>query len=373
MFLAFKEMTRAKARFGLLMAAIGLLVFLILFQQTLQNGLLTAFVGGIRNQSAPVLVYSVDGRRNLQSSIITPPLQEAVEGAEGVGRSGRIGVQTFSVTADDVLGSATLFAYDEEGLGSPTTLVEGRLAEAPGEAVASEADVDAGYAVGDTVRIEPGGAEITVVGVAADASLFATPTLYVQWPTLEEAVLAANPDAGSPLPSVIGLEPAEGTSPEQLAAAVNEVSLDADALTRSEAADETPGVAQIRQSFQIIFLLYGLVVPFVTGLFFLIITFQKAGSLTLLRAIGAPSGRLVRALLVQVVAVLAVGLAIGTALYAPVANGRIGGIPLRFETGAVVFWAVLLLVLGVISALFSAKRVLAIDPIDATHGQGVGT
>ena len=37
-----------------------------------------------------------------------------------------------------------------------------------------------------------------------------------------------------------------------------------------------------------IFLLYGLVVPLVTGLFFLIITVQKAGSLTLLRAIGAP-------------------------------------------------------------------------------------
>ena len=53
MFLAFKEMRRAKVRFGLLMGAVGLLVFLILFQQSLQNGLLTAFVGAIRNQSAP--------------------------------------------------------------------------------------------------------------------------------------------------------------------------------------------------------------------------------------------------------------------------------------------------------------------------------
>ena len=67
-----------------------------------------------------------------------------------------------------------------------------------------------------------------------------------------------------------------------------------------EAADEAPGVAQVRQSFQVIFLLYGLVVPLVTGLFFLIITIQKAGALTLLRAIGAPARRLVTALLVQV-------------------------------------------------------------------------
>ena len=72
--------------------------------------------------------------------------------------------------------------------------------------------------------------------------------------------------------------------------AINAQSDELDALTRADAADEAPGVAQVRQSFQIIFLLYGLVVPFVTGLFFLIITFQKAGALTLLRAIGAPAG-----------------------------------------------------------------------------------
>ena len=44
-------------------AVILFVVFLILFQQALQRGLLTSFVGAIRNQSAPVLVYSVDGQR----------------------------------------------------------------------------------------------------------------------------------------------------------------------------------------------------------------------------------------------------------------------------------------------------------------------
>jgi hypothetical protein len=48
MFLALREVRRAKARFGLLTAAIALLVFLILTQQAIQNGLLTAFVGAIR-------------------------------------------------------------------------------------------------------------------------------------------------------------------------------------------------------------------------------------------------------------------------------------------------------------------------------------
>ena len=81
MFLALKEMARAKVRFGLLIAAIGMLVFLILFQQSLQNGLLTSFVGAIRNQTAPVLVYTVDGQRVIQGSIVTPDLEQMVRAA----------------------------------------------------------------------------------------------------------------------------------------------------------------------------------------------------------------------------------------------------------------------------------------------------
>ena len=90
MFLALKEIKRAKVRFGLLMSAIGLLVFLILTQQALQDGLLTGFVGAIERQSAPVVVYSVDGQRTLQGSIVTPDLQQTIEGVDGVAAAGRI-------------------------------------------------------------------------------------------------------------------------------------------------------------------------------------------------------------------------------------------------------------------------------------------
>jgi putative ABC transport system permease protein len=373
MFLALKEMARAKIRFGLLMAAVGLLVFLILFQQTLQNGLLNAIVGGIEAQSAPVLVYSVDGRRTLQGSVITPDLEAAVVAVDEVGRLGHVGVGTFSVTIDDQLGSVTLVGAADPTLGAPTELSEGRAAQASGEVVVSATGGDTALQVGDRVRVQPGGLELEVVGVTPDAPLFATTTLYATWDTYAESVAAANPDAGDPLPSVLGLEPASGVSAEQLATAVNDAVPDADALTRSQASAQTPGVAQIRSSFQVIFLLYGLVAPFVTGLFFLIVTFQKAGSLTLLRAIGAPSRRLVSALLVQVVAVVGIGYALGVALYAPMARGTVGGVPLRFETAAVALWAVLLLVLGMLSALVAAKRVLAIDPVAATHGQGLGS
>jgi len=381
MFLAFKEMARAKVRFALLIAAIALLVFLILFQQSLQNGLITGFIGAIRDQNAPVLVYSVDGQRVLQGSVITPEMESQVRSAEGVGEVGPIGQGTFtgmpSGNSDGESFDTTVIGYelgpDGNGIGAPTTVIEGRLPTADDEGVVSDADVRLGYGIGEVVTLLPGGKEIEIVGVARDTQLNVAPTIFASYDTYLDAVKSVNPDAGTPLPNVLGVVPADGYTPEQVVESINDQSLDLDALTRADAAAETPGVAQVQQSFNIIFLLYGLVVPCVTGLFFLIVTFQKANSLTLLRAIGAPAGRLVSSLLIQVIVIVGAGLLVGTLLYYPVSQQALGGIALRFETAAVVFWSVLLLSLSVLSSLAAARRVLKIDPIEATTGQGVGT
>jgi putative ABC transport system permease protein len=374
MSLALREMRRAKVRFGLLIAAIALLVFLILTQQAIQDGLVTSFVGAIRQQTAPVLVYSTDGQRTFQGSVIPPPLEEQIRAVDGVDASGRIGQGTFtvSVSGRDGTEDAALIGAEDPALGGIDAVAEGRLPDADGEAVGSSAD----FEVGDRVRIVPVGVpggegpELEVVGLADDAQLQVTPTLFTSWATYEAAARAANPDADVILPNVIGMAPGDGVSAAELVEAVNAVSDDADALTRADAADETPGVAQVRQSFQVIFLLYGLVVPLVTGLFFLIVVFQKSAALTLLRAIGASAGTLVRSLLVQVVIVVGGGLVIGTALYLPLSQMEVGSIALRFDATAVVVWSALLLGLGLVSALVAARRVLAIDPIEATTGGG---
>lgn len=374
MALALREMRRAKARFGLLVAAVGLLVFLILTQQALQDGLVTSFVGAIRQQSAPVLVYATDGQRTIQGSVIPPALEETIRSVDGVGASGRIGQGTFTVlvSGDDETSNAALLGVEDQALGGVAELAAGRQPTTPGEAVGTSVDFD----LGDRVQIVPIGVEGTeppeleVVGLVDRGQLQVTPTLTTSWETFEAAARAVNPDADAILPNVIALAPAEGVSDEELVAAINEASEDADALTREQAADETPGVAQVRQSFQVIFLLYGLVVPLVTGLFFLIVVFQKSASLTLLRAIGASAGALVRSLIAQVVLVVGAGLVVGIALYAPLSQMEVGSIALRFDVAAVVAWSVLILGLGLLSALVAARRVLRIDPIEATTGGG---
>ncbi len=74
MLLASGEIRRAPVRFGLLAGAIGLLVFLVFFQQTLLSSLLISFTGALQNQSGAVLVYSSEARNNLEASVLSPDI-----------------------------------------------------------------------------------------------------------------------------------------------------------------------------------------------------------------------------------------------------------------------------------------------------------
>ena len=60
----------------------------------------------------------------------------------------------------------------------------------------------------------------------------------------------------------------------------------------------------------------------------------------------------------------------GVGLYALTSLVEIGQLTIVFDWGMVAFWTALLGVLGVLSALASIRRVLAIDPVEATTGGG---
>ena len=200
-------MARAKVRFGLLIGAIALLVFLILFQQALRDGLLTSFTGAIEHQTAPVLVYSTDGRRNLQSSSLTPEQQAQVRAVPGVAAAGRIGQSTVSVRAGGAIKAAAIIGYERRDLGAPSDLVAGRYPTADGEGIANETDASLGFGLGDVVRVAPGGYRIRIVGQSRDTNIQATPTVFVRYPSWVQVVLTANPDARTPLPNALGLAP----------------------------------------------------------------------------------------------------------------------------------------------------------------------
>jgi putative ABC transport system permease protein len=371
-FLALREIRRAKVRFGLLIAAVALLAFLILFQSAIQNSLIRQFVGGVRNQTAAVLVFNVDGRRFPQSSTVSPELEEKVRATEGVDAIAPIYQGTFPIEAGGDTQATSVLGYAEPDLGGPGDLIEGRMPRSAGEAVANAGNEEDGFGIGSTVTVQPAGIDLEVVGLADDVGINVLPTLFTTAETYLTVLRTRNPTATLDTPNVLGVSPSRGTTVAELTASLNRADESIDALSRADAAELNPGIESIKQSFTVILVLFGLVVPLVCGLFFLILTFQKANSLVLLRALGAPARRLIQALLVQVALVLGLGLGMAVGGFALLSRGKTGSLRLRFEVMNVGFWVAVLTALGIVSALASIRRVLAIDPIRAASGGGAG-
>jgi len=361
MTLALREIRRAKLRFGLLAGAVGLLVFLIMFQQTLLGTLLGYFTGALENQSGQVVVYGEDARRNIEGSVLTPDQVAAVAGVDGVAESGPLGQGTFTVRADGELTDAVLWGHTLGGPGSPTTLSSGRLPEADFEAVASSIDAGSGFGIGDTVSLAGDAVEITIVGLARDARFSVLPAMFVSYATYEAAVLAVNPDAPF-VPATAALaNPVDGVSPAELAERITAAVPGVDALDRATAVAELPGVSAVSQSFNLILLLAFVVVTLVIGFFFLIITVQKADAVTLLKAVGADTSTLVRSLLVQVALVTVAGIVIGGGLLQVASLGSSEEFPIEADPALVAGTGAIIIVLAALASIGSIRRVVRLD------------
>ena len=372
MFLASREIRRARLRFGLLAGAIGLLIFLVFFQQTLLSSLLNSFTGALRNQSATVLVYSSEARKSIEGSVLSPDVVAQVGKVEGVGQAGPLGEATLTFLAKGDQVDVAVIGTEPGQPGQPTKLIEGRLANSPGEGVASSEDKGKGFAIGDTVTTAAGGAPVTIVGLTKQSQFSVQPTLFVTFDTYITLRKAANPDATAVLPSAVAVIPAAGVTPQTVAANINATVPGVDALTRSDAVANAPGVSSVQSSFAIVLALAVAVVALVTGFFFLILTVQKTASLTLLHAVGAPAAYLVRGLLQQVALVLTVALVFAIALLMAATAGSSSGLSLTIEPRALIGSTIVIVVLSLLGVAFSIWRVLRIDPVRAVSRQGLG-
>jgi putative ABC transport system permease protein len=320
-----------------------------------------------------VLVFNADARGSVEASVVTPEQVEEVRAVPQVEQGEPLGESTFTVDVGDaVLTDTTIFGYVLEGTGVPTTLVEGRLPESDGEAVASDVDASKGYDIGDTVRVVPGDEQIRVVGLASDAQFNVQPTLYTSYATWERLSRSVNPDAPAVLPTLVAVHPAPGADLEATVAAIDGSVAGVEAVATQTAVDNLPGVESISQSSAVILLLAFIVVVLVTWVFFLVLTVQTTQSLTLLRAVGASSRYLLANIALQVTIVTVAGVAIASFLLVLATRGGSGGLEVSASPRLILTTGAAILALALISSVASMRRVANLDPFGATQRQAGG-
>lgn len=358
--IAVTEIRRAKARFGLLTGAVALLVFLVLLLTTLSNALVTALTGALEGLDADGIVYSASARDNLQASRLDPALPGAIAGIDGVEQAGGIATFTATTELDGAMADIQVFGFTADAPGMPTALTDGRLPTGAGETAVD----GGGLSVGD--RIVIGTSELTVVGTLRAAQFNALPTAYVEMRAYPDLISAVYPGLPYVPINAVAFTTADGADAAAVTAAIAANVPDTKAYTLAAAVAAIPGIGSIQQSFGILQGLTFVIAVVVIGFFFLILTVQKLRALTVLRAIGASTGRLAGELLLQVVIVVVSASAIAALLTIGAVAAFSTGIPVSVSPTLFVTAIAGVVVFALVAALFSVRRIARVDPTTAT-------
>jgi putative ABC transport system permease protein len=373
--LAVAEIRQAKGRFALLIVGSGLLVFVLLFQQVLLAAVLEGLTGAVSHQSGNLIVFAAQARRNVAGSLVIPAQLEAIRRVGGVADASELAATMLSMSSAGPATEVAIIGYRPGRAGTPEGVVAGRQPVVASEALASEEDAAGRYGLGAVVKLQPGGTELTIVGLTAGSRYNVAPTLWVPWDGYGRAVRGAHFDALTVLPSVVAVRTADGFDPDAVGRSISGTVAGTDVVRREDAVTDSPEITAVRAAFAFMLGLGYLAVGLVVSFFFLILTVQKAPSLILLRAIGAPERYLVITLWQQVAVVTVGGLVVGIALLVVALPFVPAVLPVSVSPATVVVSALVALGVAFVGSIPPMRRILHADPVAVVgpaHPGGLG-
>lgn len=324
MYLALRDIRRAKGRFSLITAVIALMTFLLVMLSGLTNGLSSQNTSAIESMDpdAYVLSEADDGVTFTQSHITDEQRAEWATHAEKVVPVGI--TQTRLETAGSTSAIALFGLPDVDGLILP-------------------AEVEA--AVGDMVTV--GGQDLRVAEITDNYYYSHTPTAYVGLETWKQLAHTDEPTALM----AWGLD----------SDALGEYGpvADTQALKVKDSFDALPAYSSERGSLVAMqFLLYGISALIIVA-FLSVWTLQRTRDIAVLRALGASTGYVLKDAVAQAAIVVIAGVVVGG--LAGTGLGLLAANVLSFEL-SVVIPMVGVGILGIAGSVIATRKVSSVDP-----------
>jgi putative ABC transport system permease protein len=367
--MAARELLRRPRSFIVPLAILCMLALLQLYPSAILDGILMDATAAVQNAPADLVVYSSNANGVQIRSTIPPPMREQITKVPGVASAATFDLVPLAgkVAATGAAMGMAVLASDKP-LAVPVGAAQAVL-PAPGEAVA---DVSlqkwSGLKVGDKLTIGPYATPVTITAFAPGTNLWFVGGLVVNkatwvaalgYPPMDPAAAAAGPTQ-SLLVSV-----AAGASVDEVRKGVADATNGAaTAMTRDEAVAAMPGVAEQQQIFGYLRLVSLAVAVVVVALFLSFITLERGPLYAVLKAIGASSGQIYRALVAQILLITLASVLVAVAL--TVALTLIPSrIPPIMAPGQVVYTMVSLAITAVLGTAVSFRRVVRVDPAAA--------
>ncbi|MCU0310199.1 MAG: ABC transporter permease [Acidimicrobiales bacterium] len=359
------ELLRKPLRFGVAGSALVLLTVLLLFLGGLLDGLYLSSTGVLRAQPAELVVFSADARESLIRSRIDPDVRARVEAVPGVEQAAGLGIALVGgrVPGEDDIANLAVVGFEQPVRSMPDT-----VDLAADEALADRSLQDAGVALGDAVEVGTARTPITVVGWVEDTDFLQQSGFWVRPDTWRTILADSRPDATLPAGTFQALvvSTAPGANVAQVAADIDAATGgETTTLTREEAVLSLPGIREQNSTFSSIIYVTLFVAGLVVALFFALLTLERTGLYAVLKAIGASTRQIFAGVVAQAVVVAAASFLLGALIILGVAAVLPTGIPLAVEPARIVQIGVGLVVMSVLGAAISLRRVVRVDPASA--------
>ncbi|WP_328609107.1 ABC transporter permease [Amycolatopsis sp. NBC_00345] len=357
MYVAWRDLKFAKGRFALMGTVVVLITLLVGLLSGLTAGLGRQNISAITGLPAGQIAFTAPSGGQALSysgSTVTEKQWRQWAGAPGVLSAEPLGITTTKAAAGDRSTAVSAFGVRP---GSALAPDSGKLA---GQSVvlSTTAADDLGVTTGAAVTVA--GQRMTVAAVAGDASFSHTPVI---WTSLD-AWRSTVPPSGTgdrPAATVIALNTAAGAdlAATDRAAGTRTVTKD-DSLSAIGSYTSENGSLQLMRGF--LFAISALVI----GAFFTVWTIQRSGDIAVLKALGATTAGLLKDALGQAVVLLTGGTLAGTGLAAGLGAVLSGSaVPFVLTPATVLVPAAVMILLGVLGAALSVRRITAVDPLTA--------
>ncbi|MHA6799451.1 ABC transporter permease [Bounagaea algeriensis] len=353
MFVAWRDLRFAKGRFALMGTVVVLMTLLVGLLSGLTAGLGRDSTSAITGLPADHLAFAEPAAGQTPSfteSSVEEPVWREWADVPGVEHADPLGITRGKATVGERTAGVSAF-----GTAPDASLAPQANQIAPGSAVLSTGaaeDLDA--RTGETVTLN--GQELRVAAIAGDDSYSHSPVI---WTGLDDWRQLAPGEAGEHA-SVVALT-TSGDVPFNDADARlgTRTQSQSDALSAIESYSSENSSLQMMRGF--LFAIAALVV----GAFFTVWTIQRSRDVAVLKALGATTGYLLRDALGQALVLLVGGTALGTALAAGIGALATGTVPFVLDASTLLVPAGVMIVLGVLGAALSIRRITAVDPLAA--------
>ncbi|ETA74283.1 ABC transporter permease [Ligilactobacillus equi] len=353
MFLAFNELKHEKLRYGLVIAMITLLAYLIFIMTSLALGLANENTDALYSWHVKSGVLNKSADVNLRQSLLTKAQVDALTKGKDNAAMAETSVVLTGKGADK---EAVTFVglRENQFIAKDMELTTGKKVHRKYQVVLDDSLQAKGYKLNQKIRLNSSDHAYTIVGFTHKAKLNIVPVVYGTIPAWQE------------LSQVGPRFAASGVFSKNDSIKTTDKALKSYSLT--DIIDKLPGYSAQNTTFYFMIGFLMIISLIIIAVFLYIVTLQKLPNYAVLRAQGVPNRFLINATLAQSFLLTASGVVIALIFITITGYALPESVPMTVDPVITSLVSIGLILMSILGALIPMRMVTKVDPVSVIGG-----